>query len=192
MPVASATAEPAGGAGRVHRVVEGIARRAIDGVAAVRAQAEFRHVGLAEHHAAGGAQVRHHVLVARGHVVAKERAAPGRAQALGFLQVLDAERQAGERAQRLAAICAASMPRAVACAASTSIATMALTAGFTASIRATQEASSSEGERRFGADQAARFQRRQVAGLGHRLNIPVRSHPCAGRCPRSGSRARGR
>ncbi len=88
------------GAGGVLRRVEGVARRAPHRVAGVRAEAELGDVGLAEDHAARGADAGDDAVVVVRHVVGEERAAPGGSQALGGLEILDAERQAVERAER--------------------------------------------------------------------------------------------
>ena len=103
MPVASATADPPDEPAAERRRIERIAGRTIDGVARVRAGAEFRRVGLADDDRTGLAHRRHDAFVGSGDVVAEDRAAEGGAQTSGFLQVLDADRQAVQRRQIVAA-----------------------------------------------------------------------------------------
>ena len=56
MPVASATAEPPEEPAADRVGIEGIAGRAVDGVAGIGTGTELRRVGLADDDAAGGAQ----------------------------------------------------------------------------------------------------------------------------------------
>ena len=78
-----------GGAGCGFHWVERVASRPVNGVAGVAAGRPFRRVGLAEDDGAGRAQPRDRALIGRGHVLGKQRAAIGRAQAGGVLGVLD-------------------------------------------------------------------------------------------------------
>ena len=93
----------AGRAAGVEHRIERIARRAPHRVAAVRARAEFRHVGLADDDGAGGAHAADHDVVVGRHEVAIERRAVGGEKVLGLLEVLDAGRQAVQQRQVLAA-----------------------------------------------------------------------------------------
>jgi hypothetical protein len=83
--------------------VERIAGRAVDAVGGVGAGTELRRIGLGQNDAAGVAYARNAVFVGRRHGVLEQQRAPGRAQALGGLQVLHADRQAGQRPWILAA-----------------------------------------------------------------------------------------
>ena len=112
MPQASATAEPPDEPAAERDGIEGIAGRAVDGVAGVGAGREFGRVGLADHDGAGGPQPRHAGLVGLGDVVGEEGAAVGGAQARRVLRVLDGDRQAVQRAERMPRITAASAARA--------------------------------------------------------------------------------
>ena len=89
-------------AARVLRRIERIARRAPHDVATVGAGAELRHVGLRNHDAAGGADARHHHRVVFGNVVLVERRAVGRQQPARVLEILHADRQPVQRAERVA------------------------------------------------------------------------------------------
>ena len=85
--------------GRVPRVV----RRAEDLVVGLQVARPARHVGLAEHDRAGRLQLRDGRRVGGGHVVGQLDRAAGRADALDLDGVLDRDRQAVERPERVAA-----------------------------------------------------------------------------------------
>ena len=127
----------AGSAGAGAQVV-GVARRAPDRVVGVGAEAELRHVGLADGERAGAPQALDDDGVGLADGVAIDGRAARERQARGFLQVLERDREAVQRAQRLAAGGARRRPGAPGRGTSSggSIPTIALTWGFHCSIRA--------------------------------------------------------
>ncbi|RMP20844.1 hypothetical protein ALQ25_05608 [Pseudomonas coronafaciens pv. atropurpurea] len=82
--------------------VERVAGCAPDHVAGVGAGAQFRHVGLAEHDCPGSAQAGDEQVVLGGYVVAEQWRAVGGEYFCGFFQVLDADWQTMQQAQRFA------------------------------------------------------------------------------------------
>ena len=88
-----AAARPAGGL----RQIVGIARHAADGIEAVRSQAEFGRVGLADQDRAGGPDARGKQFVLVGYMIAEDRRAVRGANARGLDQILDGEGQAVQR-----------------------------------------------------------------------------------------------
>ena len=138
---------PAGRAAGVEVRIERIAGGAPDRIARVGAGAHLGHVGLAGDDGAGRAQPRHQ------HVVGAPARGCGRAASPGGQQALRCppgpSRPAAGRAAGPAAaprITARSAARASARARSKQVAVIALTYGFTASMRAMQASSSSTGE----------------------------------------------
>ena len=97
MSSASATAAPPLDPPRRQPLVEGVARRAEHFVVGLRAEAEFRHVGLADDDGAGGAHALDDVAVLLRHEIGEDARAEGGAQALRQRQVLDRDRQAEQR-----------------------------------------------------------------------------------------------
>ena len=97
MSSASATAAPPLDPPDVSRWIEGVARRAEHVVVALRAKAEFRHVGLADDDGAGGAHALDDVAVLLRHEIGEDARAESGAQALRQRQVLDRDRQAEQR-----------------------------------------------------------------------------------------------
>ena len=87
----------------IERRIEGVAGRAPHRVARVGAGAHVGHVGLGGDDRAGRAQPGDERVVARRHVAAQAHVAVGGEQPGGVLQVLHAERQAVQRAERRAA-----------------------------------------------------------------------------------------
>ena len=90
------------GAGAGLRRVEGVAGRAIDRVAGVGAGAELRGVGLADDDRSRRTRRGDDPFVVIGDEVTEDDAAMGGDEAAGFLQVLDADRQAVQRRQLVA------------------------------------------------------------------------------------------
>ena len=88
------------GAARAQALVDGIARRAEDGVVGLRAEAEFGDVGLADDDGAGGADALDVVAVFRGYEIGEDRRAEGGPEAARLGEVLDGDGQAVQRAGR--------------------------------------------------------------------------------------------
>ena len=136
MPHASATAAPPLLPPQVLPTIPRIARRAEHAVEGLRSGAELRRVGLADRHRACGAHARDDQRVARRDVVLVEQRAAGRANAGGVDQVLVRDRQAVQRPAVSPRASASSARAASASARSATSVTMALTRGFTRSMRA--------------------------------------------------------
>ena len=96
-------ARPAGRASRGFVGRKGIAGHAIDGVAGVGAGTPFRRIRLANDDRTGLADRSDDPLVLLRHVILKQYAAVGRAQACGILKILDPDRQAMQRPERVPA-----------------------------------------------------------------------------------------
>ena len=119
------------------REVVRIARRAEDRVERLRAGAELRRVGLADDDRAGARAMRSTISASCvGHEVAEDRRAVRRADARVSTQVLVRDRQPVQRADGSPRAIASSARARRAIARSATSVTIALTAGFTRSIRA--------------------------------------------------------
>ena len=136
MPAATAAPEPPdeppAERGEIPRI-EGRAEHLVLGVALV---SELRRVRLAQDHATPRPQPGHEDAVGLGGgIVRVQRRAVGGHEACGVLEVLHADRDAGQRPRVLAAAMRSSIAVASAIARSPSRAMNALIAGFTASMR---------------------------------------------------------
>ena len=172
MPISQRDRRAARRAGAGLVGIERIAGRPVDRIDRIGAGTELRGVGLADHDRAGPAHRRDLALVGLGHEVGELGRAEGGAQAFGQRQILDPDRQAEERPERLARHDRAfRRPR---------LGLGAVPAGGDERVHGAidpqgpRPARRQELDRRdpLGADQPAQLERAQVAEVGHPGTLP--------------------